>query len=38
MGQRMAEQYEGQLDDVSSDQRATQLTEMMNAKGILAER
>ena len=37
MGQRMAAQYEGQLAGLSSNERATKLTELLNAKGILAE-
>jgi predicted ArsR family transcriptional regulator len=37
MGQRMAAQYEGQLAGLSSPERATKLTELLNAKGIMAE-
>ena len=37
MGQRMAAQYEGQLAGLSSSERATKLTELLNAKGIMAE-
>jgi DeoR family suf operon transcriptional repressor len=37
MGQRMAAQYETQLTGLSSNERATKLTELLNAKGILAE-
>ena len=37
MGQRMAAQYEGQLAGLSSPERASKLTELLNAKGILAE-
>jgi len=37
MGQRMAAQYESQLAGLSSNERATKLTELLNAKGILAE-
>jgi predicted ArsR family transcriptional regulator len=37
MGQRMAAQYEGQLAGLSSPERATKLTERLNAKGIRAE-
>ncbi len=37
MGQRMAAQYEIQLAGLSSNERATKLTELLNAKGILAE-
>src|SRR5512137_1336259 len=37
MGQRMAAQYESQLAGLSSNERAAKLTELLNAKGILAE-
>ena len=37
MGQRMAAQYESQLAGLSSNERATKLTELLNAKGILTE-
>ena len=37
MGQRMAAQYESQLAGLSSGERAAKLTELLNAKGILAE-
>jgi predicted ArsR family transcriptional regulator len=37
MGQRMAAQYEGQLAGLSASERASKLTELLNAKGILAE-
>jgi predicted ArsR family transcriptional regulator len=37
MSQRMAAQYEGQLAGLTSSERATKLTELLNAKGILAE-
>ena len=37
MGQRMAAQYERQLAGLSSGERAAKLTELLNAKGILAE-
>ena len=37
MGQRMAAQYERQLVGLSSGERAAKLTELLNAKGILAE-
>jgi DeoR family transcriptional regulator, suf operon transcriptional repressor len=37
MGQRMAAQYEGQLAGLSSSERAAKLTELLNAKGIMAE-
>lgn len=37
MGKRMAAQYERQLVGLSSGERAAKLTELLNAKGILAE-
>jgi predicted ArsR family transcriptional regulator len=37
MGRRMAAQYEGQLAGLTSPERAFKLTELLNAKGILAE-
>lgn len=37
LGRRMAEQYERQLGEVAPGERAAKLTELLNAKGILAE-
>lgn len=37
MGQRMAAQYERQLAGLSANERAAKLTEILSAKGILAE-
>jgi len=37
LSQRMAAQYEGQLAGLSASERVTKFTELLNAKGILAE-
>ncbi len=37
MSRRLAAQYERALADLPSDERATKLTELLNAKGIMAE-
>jgi predicted ArsR family transcriptional regulator len=37
LGRRMAEQYERQLIGLTPSERATKLTELLNAKGILTE-
>jgi predicted ArsR family transcriptional regulator len=37
MGQRLAEQYRGQIDGEATAERAVRLTELLNARGILAE-
>lgn len=37
LGRRMAEQYERQLSGLAPGERAAKLTELLNAKGILAE-
>ncbi len=37
LGRRMAEQYEQQLAGLPAEERAAKLTELLNAKGILAE-
>lgn len=37
LGRRMAEQYERQLNGLAPGERAAKLTELLNAKGILAE-
>ncbi len=37
MSRRLAAQYERELADLSSDERAAKLTKLLNAKGIMAE-